>query len=132
MNNKKIIVQLQNGETEKAFMGLYQFYPKVEKHIRINSGSKEEALDIFQEGLILVFKKVQELSPDSAVKIEGFLINACKLLWSNELRKKKVRRNSGEEVLNNLQYQDEIQDQLEKEAKLKTIDEVLKQLGENV
>lgn len=130
MNNTKIILQLQKGDTEKAFSHLYRFYPKVEKHIKINSGSKEEALDIFQEALIILFKKVQDLSSDSPINVDGFLINSCKLLWSNELRKKKVRQKSSDEGLDNLEYQDDIQEHLEKEAKLKTIDSVLKQLGE--
>ena len=123
-------MQLQSGEQEKAFRRLYKFYPKIEKYVVINSGSKEEALDIFQEGLIVLFKKVQKISSDSGISIDGFLITSCKLLWSNELRKKKVRRNSSEDGLENLEYQDEIEERIEKENKLKTIDEILKKLGE--
>lgn len=130
MNNSKVIIQLQNGGQEKVFSRLYKYYPKVEKHVQINSGSKEEALDIFQEGLIILFKKAQNLSPDSPVNIDGFLMNTCKLLWSNELRKKKVRKNSGEDGLANLEYQDDIELQIEKENKLNAIDEILKKLGE--
>mgnify|MGYP001943816399 CR=1 FL=1 len=121
---------MQSGSQERAFARLYKFYPKVEKYIQINSGSKEEALDIFQEALIVLFKKVQNLSSDSSISIDGFLINSCKLLWSNELRKKKVRQNSGEDGLEKLEYHDEIDVQIEKESKLKAIDEILKKLGE--
>lgn len=130
MNNAKIIAQIQKGNREKAFARLYKFYPKVEKYICINSGSSDEALDIFQEALIVLFKKVKTLPADSPINVDGFLINTCKLLWSNELRKKKVRQKSGEDGLNNLEYQDEIEAHLEKETKFKTIDEVLKKLGE--
>lgn len=121
---------MQSGNQEKAFARLYKYYPKIEKHICINSGSKEEALDIFQEGLILLFKKVQTLPVDSPVNVDGFLVNACKLLWNNELRKKKVRRNSGEDGLVNLEYEDQIAAQIEKENRLNTIEDVLKKLGD--
>jgi RNA polymerase sigma factor (sigma-70 family) len=137
MNNTKIILQLQGGNQERAFTRLYKYFPKVEKHILINSGSKEEALDIFQDGLIVLFKKVQDLPADSPIKVDGFLINTCKLLWSNELRKKKVRKNSGEKGLSEVEskqftqeHQDEIELLIEKEAKFKTIDQVLIKLGE--
>jgi RNA polymerase sigma factor (sigma-70 family) len=137
MNNTKIILQLQGGNQERAFSRLYKYFPKVEKHILINSGSKEEALDIFQDGLIVLYKKVQDMPSDSPIKVDGFLINTCKLLWSNELRKKKVRKNSGEEGLAEAastqftgEHDAEIELLIEKEAKFKTIDRVLTKLGE--
>ncbi|WP_027420256.1 RNA polymerase sigma factor [Crocinitomix catalasitica] len=130
MNQTKIIEQLKSGKQERAFTQLYRYYPKIEKHIIINSGSKEEALDIFQEGLIVLFNKAKTITKNDNVQIGGFLINTCKLLWSNELRKKNVRKGSGDTALKDLAYQDEIENQLIKESRFKIIDEVLKQLGE--
>lgn len=128
MNENKIIQFLQQDKQEKAFRRLYKYYPKVEKHILMNSGSKEEALDIFQDALVVLYKKVQTLEANSAIKIDGFLINTCKLLWSNELRKKKVRRGD-DSGLDNLEFEDEIHEQIEKEAKFQIIENVLKDLG---
>ena len=137
MNESKIIGFLQDDKQERAFSRLYKFYPKVEKHVLINSGSKDEALDIYQDGLVILYKKVTDPNFDlsnSQIKIEGFLINTCKLLWSNELRKKKVR--SGDDSkLSGLQFdsvsdQDDIQKQIEKENKFKIIEDVIKKLGD--
>lgn len=130
MNVSKTITLLKTGKQEKAFTRLYKFYPKVEKHICFNSGSKEEALDIFQEALIVLFKKAQTLDTDTDIRLDGFLINTCKLLWNNELRKKKVRQKSGEEGLAKLEYEDDIQEQVEKENKLNVIEDVLNKIGE--
>ncbi|MBI3136102.1 MAG: sigma-70 family RNA polymerase sigma factor [Bacteroidetes bacterium] len=130
MNEAKIIDLIQCGRQEKAFARLYRFYPGVEKHICINSGSKDEALDIFQDALVILYRKVTESKPDNGTfSCEGYLVTTCKLLWSNELRKKKVRTGS-ETGLENLRFEDEIQGQLEKEYKLKTIENVLLKLGE--
>jgi DNA-directed RNA polymerase specialized sigma24 family protein len=96
MKQQKIVNQLQNGEHEKAFEQLYHYFPKIQKYIRLNSGSKDEALDIFQEALIILYKKVKLVSEKEDFKVDGFLINTCKLLWSNELRKKKVRQKSSD------------------------------------
>jgi RNA polymerase sigma factor (sigma-70 family) len=130
MNNQKIIMQLQSGGQEKAFARLYNFYPKIERHVKINSGSKDEALDIFQEALIILYKKVKTLETDSSIQVDGFLVNTCKLLWSNELRKKKVRQKSGDEGLEYLAYQDEIHSFIEKEVKLNAVEEIIKNLGD--
>ena len=129
MNENKIIHLLQAGRQEKAFAKLYKYCPKVEKHICINSGSKEEALDIFQDALIILYRKALESNSETNFSIDGFLINTCKLLWSNELRKKKVR--TGDETgLDKIEFEDEIQLQLEKENKFKTIENALQKLGE--
>lgn len=129
MNEIKIIQNLQQGKQDKAFRKLYKFYPKVEKHVLINSGSKEEALDIFQDALIVVFNKINSPEFDSSkFLLDGFLINTCKFLWSNELRKLKVRQGS-EQSISNLEYNDEIAAQLEKENQFKIIDQSLEQLG---
>lgn len=130
MNNSKIIQQLQSGRQEKAFARLYTYFPKIESYIRNNSGSKDEALDVFQDALIILYKKVQTLPQNTDIKVDGFLINTCKLLWSNELRKKKVRQKSGGEALEYLAYQDEIQDQIDKEEKLIKVENIVKNLGE--
>ena len=128
MNEGKIIHFLQQDMQEKGFRRLYKYFPKVEKHIVVNSGSKEEALDIFQDALVILYQKVQDMSPDSPIKIDGFLINTCKLLWSNELRKKKVRTGD-DSGLGRLEYEDDIAEQIEKEEKFKMVEDVIKKLG---
>jgi RNA polymerase sigma factor (sigma-70 family) len=129
MNEAKIIELIKCGKQEKAFRLLYKFYPKVEKHICINSGSKIEALDIFQDALIILYRKISDGKPENTFSCDGYLISTCKLLWSNELRKKKVR--IGDETgLNNLLFEDEIQQKIEQENKFKTIEKVLLKLGE--
>ncbi len=130
MNTNKIIHQLQNGEHEKAFERLYRYFPKMESYIRTNSGSKDEALDTFQDALIILYKKVQTLPADADIKVDGFLVNTCKLLWSNELRKKKVRQNSGDNLLEYLAYQDEIQAQIDKEEQFVKVESIIKNIGD--
>ncbi|MFT4601177.1 MAG: RNA polymerase sigma factor (sigma-70 family) [Arenicella sp.] len=128
MNENKIINYLQVGKQEKAFARLYKYFPKVEKHILVNSGSKEEALDIFQDALVLLYQKVNAGDMKADTKIDGFLINSCKLLWSNELRKKKVRKGD-DSGLGNIQNEDELDALDEKESKFKIVDQALQNLG---
>ena len=125
----KTIKLLQEGKVEKAFTKLYKYFPKVEKHICINSGSKEEALDIFQEALVLLYRKVtsKELKPGTSP--EGFLVNTCKLLWNNELRKKKVRQGHLSDGLTSVVDSDNIQEKIRQEEQFKVIEKILHQLG---
>ncbi|MEO9533423.1 MAG: sigma-70 family RNA polymerase sigma factor [Crocinitomicaceae bacterium] len=128
MKEGKIIHYLQDGRQEKAFARLYKYYPKVEKHILVNSGSKEEALDIFQDALVLLYQKVNANELKADVKIDGFLINSCKLLWSNELRKKKVRAGD-DSGLGGLKNEEDDKDHAEQEQKFGIVDSALQKLG---
>ncbi|MBK6527719.1 MAG: sigma-70 family RNA polymerase sigma factor [Crocinitomicaceae bacterium] len=79
--------------------------------------------------LIILYRKISDGKPENTFSCDGYLISTCKLLWSNELRKKKVR--IGDETgLNNLLFEDEIQQKIEQENKFKTIEKVLLKLGE--
>ncbi|MFK8045852.1 MAG: RNA polymerase sigma factor [Crocinitomicaceae bacterium] len=121
MNTSKISDLLSDGKVNKAFTKLYGLFPKAEKYILQNSGSKAEALDIFQEALIILHQKHKI---DKSVKIEGFVMNTCRFLWQNELRKKKIRIGDSE-PLDYLVEDDELEAVLEKENTFQSLDKIL-------
>ncbi|MGV6860767.1 MAG: RNA polymerase sigma factor [Putridiphycobacter sp.] len=126
MNNNKITNLLVQEKHEKAFSRLYKNFPKVEAYVQQNSGSKAEALDIFQEGLILLYKKVKT---EPTIQAEGFLIKSCKYLWQNELRKKKVRRGDSEKLEVFIQSDNELEILIEKETKLIQVEKIVSQIS---
>ena len=126
MNNTKITNLLRNGKQEKAFSKLYSLFPIVKKYILQNSGSNDEALDVFQEGLILLYKKSKI---DENLNLEGFLIQSCKFLWHNELRKKKVRVNDSEQTEFLTDDNSELELLIEKENKLQKVEHIVKQIS---
>jgi len=130
VNEEKIIYFLQNKQHERAFTKLYKHFAKIEKHVLANSGSKDEALDIFQEALVTLYKKVNTKDFDPEVKVVGFLITTCKFLWSNELRKKKVRQRSDDSKLDRLEYEDDMDGAFEKESKIQLIEKAIQSLGD--
>ncbi len=129
MNQDKLKGLISEGKVDKAFAHLYRFYPKVERHIRRNSGSREEALDVFQDALIIFYRKISTVSRDEKMSVEGFLHTTCKLLWSNELRKKGVRKRDSDGLFL-VADGDEIDVLIQKERKIALIEGVLNGLGE--
>ncbi|WP_070138386.1 RNA polymerase sigma factor [Crocinitomix algicola] len=130
MTNEKLIQQLKCGMHEKAFRYLYKNLSKVEAYVKSNSGTKSEALDVFQDGLIVLYNKVNAFSDQSEVKVEGFLINTCKLLWKNELKKKRVRNKKNESIGIELKDQSELEDFTLLELRYKIVEKIISKLGE--
>lgn len=88
MKDTEILDFLKQDKFSKAVKGLYAFYPGIKKLIKDNNGTKEDAEDVFQETLLVLYRKVQknELVLSSALKT--YFTSISKNLWYNELRKR--------------------------------------------
>ena len=75
-------------------------YHKVEKYILNNSGTYEQAQDIFQEAFIAVWRNIQleKFYPANETALDGYLFTIAKNKWLDHLRssehKKVVPMNS--------------------------------------
>ena len=63
-------------------------YPKVETYVLNNSGTTDEAKDIYQEAFIAVWRniKLDRFSPHNSISLEGYLYQVAKNKWLDHLR----------------------------------------------
>jgi RNA polymerase sigma factor (sigma-70 family) len=61
---------------------------KVRQYILANSGSEDDAADIFQESLIDIYNQAKNKGLQLTCPFEPFLIIVCKRKWLNELKKR--------------------------------------------
>ncbi len=64
-------------------------YPGIVSLVKKNSGVEDDAWDMFQEGLILILKKVREPNFNLSSSFFSFFYGICYNLWRNELQKKR-------------------------------------------
>jgi RNA polymerase sigma factor (sigma-70 family) len=67
------------------------YYPIIEGYIIHNQGSSEQARDIFQEAMIVVYKRVRSGKLELTCKFGTYLYAICKNMWIQE-RKKYLHR----------------------------------------
>lgn len=60
MTDDKIIALFKAGKRDKAFAQLYREWPKVRKLVYTSGGTKEDAHDIFQDTLLVLFERLQK------------------------------------------------------------------------
>lgn len=65
-----------------------RFAAKVKTYIIQNSGSEDDAADIFQESLIDIYQQAQYKGLQLTCPFEPFLLLVCKRKWLNELKKR--------------------------------------------
>jgi len=68
-----------------------KYFPIVRFFVIKNSGTDEDAKDVFQESLILIYKRLKDESLDLTCSFKTYLYSVCRIQWLRQLEKKKVR-----------------------------------------
>jgi RNA polymerase sigma factor (sigma-70 family) len=122
MTDEKVLELIKVGN-EKALEFLYRKnYRMIVKMIMKNSGTEDEAKDVFQDALIVFWEKVKSNNLVLTSKISTYIYSVSQNLWRKELDRKA--RNSGEMVERPTQIE------WEKQERVQVIQNCLKSMGE--
>ena len=89
MTDTDIIQHLRNDKYARAVTGLYDIFPAVKKYVVHNSGTNDDAKDVFQDALVILYQKMKTGKFVLTVPISTYLHAVVKNLWLQELRKRK-------------------------------------------
>lgn len=125
-----IISEIRN-KNEVALRELYKtHYPMIVNLVCSNSGSEQEAKDIYQEAVIAFYDKIQQQHFKLTCKIKTYLYAVCRRLWLKRLAEKKRFPHSLDEIETFQGIDEEMKDIGEKETEFNRMDEALGGLGE--
>tara|TARA_R110002050_G_scaffold204522_2_gene340029 strand:+ start:15351 stop:15908 length:558 start_codon:yes stop_codon:yes gene_type:complete len=83
MSDQKILKLYRNGQREKAFRYLYKLYPRIEKLILSKGGKKEDALDVFQESLIILNRNLEKPNFQLSSSFYTYLYAISRFVWKD-------------------------------------------------
>ncbi len=86
--DQRFITGLLQNDTALVREIYSQFSGKVKNYIVQNSGSEDDAADIFQESLIDIYQQARHKGLQLTCPFEPFLLLVCKRKWLNELKKR--------------------------------------------
>lgn len=98
---------LRHDNVVLAFIYKQYFY-KVNAFIRKNNGDEDDVNDVFQEAIIIIYRKLKEndlLFENRSFEV--YLFSVCRFLWLKELEKRRLDKQKINDTLN---FQDEIYD----------------------
>lgn len=122
MNEKEIFDRIQKGD-EKALELIYKkYYRMMTKMVISNSGTEEEARDIYQDALVVFWQKARSGNLIMTAKMSTYIYSICQNLWRKELERKKRLTNEEKDSSQILDT--------ESEEREKIIAKCLDQLGE--
>lgn len=80
----------RQSEQDDAIRQLYRhYYAMIEQLILKNQGTKADAADIFQEGVVVFYRKARQADFKLTASSGTFLYAVCRNLWLMRLRKQK-------------------------------------------
>jgi RNA polymerase sigma factor (sigma-70 family) len=123
LTDSQILERIKLGD-ESALDYLYKkHYKMMLSMVLRNNGSEQEALDIFQDALIVFWQKAVDVNFELTSKISTYLYSVCKNLWRKELERKKRFEDSDKE--------DSEYNQLENQEMVKIIHDCIGELGDS-
>jgi RNA polymerase sigma factor (sigma-70 family) len=127
----ELIVSEIRKKNDVALRELYKtHYPMIVHLICSNSGTEQEAKDIYQEAIMAFYERVQQPAFTLTCKIKTYLYAVCRRLWLKKLAEKKRFNGSIDEAESFLGIETEMVDILEKEKRLRRMGSSLDGLGE--
>ncbi len=89
MDDNAIVELIRKGD-ERALDYLYRkHFRMMARLITRNSGSEEDAKDVFQDALIVFWEKARSGRFELSSKISTYLYSVCQNLWHKELSRKQ-------------------------------------------
>jgi len=98
MDEKEIFERICKGD-ERALEFLYKkYYRMMTKLVITNSGTEEEARDIYQEALVVFWQKAVSGKLVLTSKMSTYIYSICQNLWRKELERKKRLSNEEKDM----------------------------------
>jgi RNA polymerase sigma factor (sigma-70 family) len=130
-NNEKALLQGLARSDKKAVETIYrENYNMIQGLVINNNGSAEEAKDIFQEAMIVLYEKVRSGTFELNCQIKTYVYSVCRRLWLKRLQ--QLNRYSSEPAGPEaaVPVEEEIEEHEKRNAEFEMMDKAISNLGE--
>lgn len=113
---------------------VYQkFYPQIKYLVTSNSGDEDDAQDVFQEAVIIIYNKLSNDQLQLTCSFKTYLYSVSRLLWLKQLEKKRIKNEENyDETYVDAQVQEEgIIDVYEQNDRYRLYQDHFKELSED-
>jgi RNA polymerase sigma factor (sigma-70 family) len=84
-DDKEVILGIRNGTTQTLEVLYRAHFPMILQLVISNNGDEDEAKDIFQESIIVLYNKVKAGDFELNSKLKTYIYAICKRLWLKRL-----------------------------------------------
>ncbi|HEX6193360.1 MAG TPA: sigma-70 family RNA polymerase sigma factor [Chitinophagaceae bacterium] len=130
INEKALLQGLARNETKSVETIYRENYNTVHALIINNNGSSDEAKDVFQEAMIVLYEKVRSGSFELNCQIKTYLYSVCRRLWLKRLQHLNRYSAPVENIDNIVPVEEEIEAHEQRNAEFEMMHKAISGLGE--
>jgi RNA polymerase sigma factor (sigma-70 family) len=129
-NEEALLKGLANND-EKAVEAIYQQnYNMVQTLIINNNGSADDAKDIFQEAIIVLYEKVRSGTFELNCQIKTYVYSVCRRLWLKRLQQLSRYSSPVESLEATVPVEEEIEEHEKRNTEFEMMEKAISSLGE--
>lgn len=128
---EKLLLQGLARNDKKAVEAIYRDnYTMIQSLILSNNGTADDARDVFQEAMIVLYEKARSGSFELHCQIKTYVYSVCRRLWLKRLQ--QSRRFSGEIVNTEavVAVEEDIEDHVKRDREFEMMEKAIDALGE--
>jgi RNA polymerase sigma factor (sigma-70 family) len=136
LHNEQFLLERLAVNDRKATELVYrEHYKPVMTWIQARGGATEDAADVFQEAMLILFQKAQQEDFRLSCRIGTYLVAVAKFIWYKKLQLQQRQPDfllpgAGEEEGPDHAYEDDLKVQEEREAHFDQLGIAMEELGE--
>ena len=132
-SEKDILDGIYNGDKDVLKYVYDEYYPTIQVLIFRNSGKDEDAEDIFQDTLMIIYQKVKNNDLKLECSFKTYFYSISRNLWLQKLDKNKISGNPYTDIENFIELSDEFMYEIfdEENEKIKLLQKHFLNLSED-
>src|SRR5690606_37141650 len=107
-----------------------EFFPMVFHLVVTNNGSEDEAKDIFQEAVMVLYDRAQDPEFGLSSRLKTYLYAVCRRLWLKQLAQQHRTFTDVADYEDRLPVEDDLEKQKKEDTDFVVMDDALEKLGE--
>jgi RNA polymerase sigma factor (sigma-70 family) len=129
--NEEELLNAIRQQDSTALRSVYKtYFPMVLYFVTNNNGTEQEAKDIYQEAVIVLYENSQQPDFQLTCKIKTYLYSVCRRLWLKRIAEKGKYIGRIDDFESFIPLEDERQEMDERENQFKVMRQALVLLGE--
>lgn len=130
LNEAALLEGLARNDREAVETIYARNYPMIQTLILNNSGSADDARDIFQESMIVLYEKARTGTFELHCQIKTYLYSVCRRLWLKRLQQMQRFTPELNGAENTVQVEDDLEGHEQKNRDFSMMEKALSGLGE--
>jgi RNA polymerase sigma factor (sigma-70 family) len=128
--DREVVLGILNN-SEEALNRLYtDYFPMVLQFILTNNGDEDDAKDVYQESVIILYNKIRGGDFELTSKLKTYIYSVSRRIWLKKLAQQSKKTNNISEFEDVIAVEEDVELHEEKELQFDKMDSALQHLGE--